>query len=421
MAIPTLDDIRDYNPWMNDERFDVPKFKRENYGEIINVVKKKKFIVAITGLRRIGKTVMLKQIGNELKGGRYFFSFEEDRFANYDALKNILRQFSNWSEKPFIFLDEIGRINGWAGLIKKYHDLGKAKFIVSGSSSLSITKGKESLAGRLMEYTLPTWRFTEYLKLKGNVVETYKLGDVEKAYVRWNHKFEDEIKSFLIKGSFPEIVDETDEKFIKKYVRSTTIDKIVFEDIPQIFKIKNTSLLDNLLSYVCKNTGNIIHPSHLGNAFDVSKDTVKEYLHYLKYSYLVDFLPLEGSSLKGFRKAKKVYAASPSIAYSMMDSYDEPRLVENAVFDKLKAKNDRWYFYRDSRGHEVDFTGNNIIESKWKTKITLNDLKSLRYYLKKRNAQKAYVIGKTFEVIEGDETKPTIYVIPLPLFLLTEL
>lgn len=416
MAIPTLDDIRDYNPWMNNEKFEVPKFKREKYNEIFDVVKKKKFIVAITGLRRIGKTVMLKQIGNELKGNKYFFSFEEDKFANYDALKSIIQQFISWSEKPFIFLDEIGRINGWAGLIKKYHDLGKARFVLSGSSSLDITKGKESLAGRLIEYTLPTWRFSEYLSLKGYTVEKYKLSNIEKAYLKWNHKFEDELKHFMIKGSFPELVDETDEKFIKRYIRSTTIDKIIFEDIPKIFNIKNPNLLDDLLSYICKNTGSIVHPSHLGDAFDVSKDTVKDYLYYLRYAYLIDFLPLEGSYLKSFRKAKKIYAVSSSLAYSIMDSYNEPQLIENVIFDKLKTEFNKLYFYRDPQGHEVDFITNIVVESKWKSKITKNDLKSLIYYMKKKQIRKAYVIGKSFDVIQYDEF--IIYVIPLTLFLL---
>ena len=416
MAIPTLDDIKDYNPWMNNKNFDVPKFKRNYYERIFKTVKRRKFIVAITGLRRIGKTVMLKQIGNQLDGDKYFFSFEEDRFANYDSLKFVINKFISWSNKPFIFLDEIGRVKNWAGLIKKYHDLGKARFIISGSSSLTITKGKESLAGRLIEYQLSTWEFDEYLKLRGYKVKMYNLNNIEKTYLEWNHKFEDEVRPFLIKGGFPELIDETDEKLIKKYISSTTIERIIFEDIPKIFNIKNSNLLDNIMTYICKNTGSIVRPFHLSDAFDVSKDTIKDYLYFLKYAYLVDFLTVEGGSLKGFRRSKKIYATSSSIAYSMMDYYDEPKLVENTIFNKLKTDFDKLWFYRDSQGHEVDFTGNITVESKWKSKITINDLKPLIYYLKKKKKKKAYVVGKYFDIIKKD--KITIYVVPLPLFLL---
>jgi len=422
MAVPSLDDIKDYNPWMNGGKFEVPDFKRAQYTEIFGIVKKKKYIVSITGLRRIGKTIMLKQMGNELKGGqneRFFFSFEEDRYANYESLKSVVEQFLRWGEKPFIFLDEIGRIEGWAGLAKKYHDLGKAHFVFSGSASLDITKGKESLAGRLMDYLLPTWSYGEYLGLKGLAPESYATGDFEKEYLRWDHKYEDELLQYLAKGSFPELINEQDEKFIKKYIRTTTVDRIIYEDIPKTFPIKNPRLLDDILGYICSNTGSITHASNLGSSFGASKDTIKDYMHYLRNAYLIDFLPIEGSSLKSFRKSKKAYAASPSIAYAVMADYNEPQLVENIVFKKLRESGRKLNFFSDSHGHEVDFTGDYIVESKWKSKVEKNDLKSLYYYMGLKKAKTAFVVGKNFDIIREEDK--TIYVVPLALFLLLKL
>jgi predicted AAA+ superfamily ATPase len=168
MAIPTIEEINEYNPWLKGEKFEVPGFKRNCYEKIKEEVEKRKFIVGIVGLRRIGKTILMKQIGNEVEGEKFFFSFDEEAYQNAESLKFVISHFLKIAKtKPFIFLDEIGRIKGWAGVLKKYHDLGKATFVISSSSYLHITKGKESLAGRLKDFTLLPWSFDEYLKLKG--------------------------------------------------------------------------------------------------------------------------------------------------------------------------------------------------------------------------------------------------------------
>ncbi|PIU20836.1 MAG: hypothetical protein COT15_05320 [Candidatus Diapherotrites archaeon CG08_land_8_20_14_0_20_34_12] len=418
MPLPTLDDIRSYNPWLKGESFEVPSFKRPIYYEIERIVGKK-FIIALTGLRRVGKTTLLKQLGNNLRGEKFFFSFEEDLFANYASLKHVVETFLEMSEKPTIFLDEIGRIKGWAGLLKKYHDLGKAKFIVSGSSALQITKGKESLAGRLMEYTLMPWQFEEFLALKGIVAKKISAKSIEKAYLQWDKIGETEITEFLKKGGFPELLDVQNETDIKKYIRASTIDKIVFEDIPHIFAVEDKDKLYDILCYVARESGNILLPSHLGQALEVSKDTVKKYLFYLKYAYLVELLPIEGSTIKSFRRPKKVYASCPSISYALSLDYDESRLVETAVFAKLNNESKELFFFRDAQKHEVDFTGKLVIESKWKNQITDADLKSLWYFMKKKRIKKAIVVSKHFEVKKKEDM--LVYCLPLAFFLLLDL
>ena len=425
MVTPTLDDIREYNPWYAGEKFEVPLFRRNLYAEVKNAVERKKFIVAITGMRRVGKTVLMKQVGNELKGNKFFFSFEEDRFANYESLKSVVETFLKMGEKPTIFLDEIGRVRGWAGLIKKYHDLGKASFVVSGSSSLHITKGKESLAGRLMEYSLPPWQFDEFLAVTGKAerINRFPLvfDEIESAYLRWRGVGKNSIVDFLRKGSFPELADTREEQEIKRYIKNTTIEKIVFEDIPSIFAVEDRSMLYNIMEYVAKESGSILKPSHLGEALEVSKDTVKKYLFYLHHAYLVELLPVEGSTIKSFRRPNKAYASCAPVSYALSDAYDESRLVETAVCDRIKnglSHGRPTFFFRDAQKHEVDFTGPVVVECKWKSTITGDDLKHLWYYMEKRNLTNGIVVGKEFEVKKRGDKK--IFILPLPFFLLLE-
>jgi predicted AAA+ superfamily ATPase len=67
MAVPSLEEIREYNPWISGENFDVPKFKRNIYSRVKEEIEKRKFVVGLLGIRRIGKTVLMKQIGNEIQ------------------------------------------------------------------------------------------------------------------------------------------------------------------------------------------------------------------------------------------------------------------------------------------------------------------------------------------------------------------
>ena len=426
MAIPSLDDIREYNPWHVGEKFEVPLFKRNAYEEIKSAIERRKFVVAVAGMRRVGKTVLMKQVGNELKGDKFFFSFEEDRFANYDSLKAVVETFLRMGEMPTIFLDEIGRVQGWAGLIKKYHDLGKASFVVSGSSSLHITKGKESLAGRLMEYSLPPWQFDEFLALTGTKLERIKrfplvFDRIESTYLRWNKLGEDKLIDFLRKGSFPELADVQDEQEIKKYIKNTTVEKIVFEDIPSTFAVEDKSKLYDIMCYVARESGNMLKPSHLGEALEISKDTVKKYLFYLRHAYLVELLPVEGSTIKSFRKPQKAYASCAPISYALSDVYNESRLAETAACDKIKnclSQSGGMFFFRDAQKHEVDFTGSVVVECKWKTTVTSEDLKSLHYYMKKKNVKEAIVVAKEFDVREDGDKR--IFTLPLSFFLLLE-
>jgi predicted AAA+ superfamily ATPase len=415
MAIPTVEDMKAYNPWIEGRRFDTPAFKREAYEIIFNAVKKRKFIVAVTGLRRIGKTTLIKQIGNEIEGDRFFFSFEEDVYANYDSLKSVVEYFIRIGERPVIFLDEISRVEGWAGLLKKYHDLGKASFVVSGSASLGISKGKESLAGRLMEFNLEPWSFKEFLAIKGTKIPKVELSDLERSYLRWRPQGH-LLPEFLKKGGFPELYEIAEPELIRKYIKSTSVEKIIFEDIPKTFMVEEKGKLYDIMEYVAKESGNILVLSHLGDALELSKDTTRKYLLYLQYAYLINILSVEGSTLKSFKKPKKAYASTSAICYGVDPNIEESRLVETAVYQKLRELTSTVFFYRDPAKREVDFTGDFTVEVKWKDKVLSSDMDNLVYYLRKKNKKSGFLINKNEFAVKEIKGK-TIYFLPLDFFL----
>jgi predicted AAA+ superfamily ATPase len=420
MAIPTVEEINEYNPWLKGEKFEVPSFKRNCYEKIKEEVEKRKFIVGIVGLRRIGKTILMKQIGNEIEGEKFFFSFDEEAYQNVESLKFVISHFLKIAKsKPFIFLDEIGRIKGWAGVLKKYHDLGKATFVISSSSYLHITKGKESLAGRLKDFTLLPWSFDEYLKLKGEKVSIVEEKNIERAYSLFERKYESEIVNYLKRGSFPEIALEEKEEEVRRYIKTSTIEKLIFEDLPKVFPVEDVHKLYDILIFLLKSNGFIVNYSNIGSIVGLSKDTVKRYIFYLYKSLIVTQVEVYGSVGKALRKGKKIYAACPSLAFAYQEYYNEPNLVENVVLNKLQESFEDVRFYRTKDGKEIDFVVNKIpIEVKWQSYVTNSDVKEVINFMEKFGVKIGIVISKKFDVIEKNSKK--VYVLPLDFFLLSD-
>src|SRR3989344_1120065 len=177
--------LEEFNHWWMEGKVDSElalEFKREEYDEIEKHLEKK-FITALVGLRRVGKTTIMYQLIQKLlksvnKENIVFFSFDESSVKLNDVIETYkeIQKKEFRKEKIYIFLDEIQKCDNWRNEIKKYYDLyPKLKFIISGSESLFIRKKtKETLAGRIFEFTLSTFTFREYLRFNNIKEEDFK-------------------------------------------------------------------------------------------------------------------------------------------------------------------------------------------------------------------------------------------------------
>ena len=406
IATPSKQEILDYSVINKGEKEDVPRFKRFLFYELKKVIDKTKLNITITGLRRVGKTTLVKQLLNECSNA-FYFSFDEPRYRNYETLKKVIETFISEREHPLIGLDEIGFIKDWAGLIKKYYDQGKARFILTGSSSLNISKGKESLAGRVYEVTVPPLQYHEFLELKYRVKPLRSFDEIFKEYRRKSF-----LSEFFVKGSFPEIVD-FDSKLVKNYVNGL-VDKVVFEDIPSVFNIKYREKLYHLLKYCAEYSCSLINEYSTAGVLGINKTTVSEYLFYLSKSFVVSLLYTEGSLAKKFRKMKKVYLSNASMYNALSENAGIGCSAETSVFDKLR---NGLYFYRDAQKREVDFIYKGVpIEVKYSYSISKQDMKHILYYLKKKKKPYGIMLTKDYlDEVEKEDVK--LYFIPLHLFL----
>lgn len=408
--------LQDFNPWWK-EGFKVEFKEREIYRQI------KKFlpmtqIIAFTGLRRVGKTtLMLKIVEDAIKKGFepkniVYFSFDEFRETE---IRVVLDKYEELMEKNFrkseylLLLDEIQKVNNWENQLKSIYDIfGKhIKIIISGSESLFIkNKSKETLAGRIFEFKLEPLSFREFLYFKQVDFKPVNL------YKKELTKLLDE---FILTLGFPELVGIKDKEVIKKYIKESIIEKVIFRDMQKLFNIKDVSLLESLLNIFLEEPGQLIEISKLAKELNISRQTLSDYLTYLEKAFLIKKLyNFSKSRRKVERKLKKYYPAliSANLLFRE-DNFSKSKVFEWLLVMQLKAE----FFWRDPYKNEVDI----ILADKKPIPIEVKygkiDSKGILAFMKKFKINKGCIISKDIEEKRNINGK-IISVIPAFKFLL---
>src|SRR3989338_8045169 len=367
--------LEEFNHLWTSEKVDTElalPFKRDIYPEIEKHMGKR-FILALVGLRRVGKTTTMYQLIQKLieakikKTAILFFSFDEVS-AKLNEVLETYKEIHNKDfreEKIYIFLDEIQKCSGWENEIKKYYDLyPKIKFIISGSESLFIRKKtKETLAGRIFEFTLSTFTFKEYLEFN-----KINKGDF---------KYETKIKPFFLKfaekGGFPETFSFKSDKDFKEYISALVVDKIVYKDIPQMFKIEDTEFLKILLELISMNPGMYVDYQSLSRQYGKDRRVIKNYISYLKDSFLITLLGNYRNGSTAIRKIKRAYPTDNALIYLYKTKIEEDffgRMVETLAINSSEVLS----FWKN--GNEIDMVKDDIpIEVKYKNKIENKEFK----------------------------------------------
>lgn len=354
-----ITELERFNHWWRTGQVKaLPPFKRTLYQDLSSYLAMRQ-ILLIRGLRRTGKSTLLYQlIASLLEQNKpihlLYFSFDELAFDIKEVLetyqKFILgKPFDQISDKIYLFLDEIQKVPDWENKLKVYYDLyPHLKIVVSGSAAVSLKKkGRESLAGRIFDFVLEPLSFTEFLAIKG-----YDLVAVTSNPKLWQRELLSLSYQYLKWGMFPELVLIEDEQIARKYLLESVIDRIIYKDIIEEFKVTDVELLKNLVYILGKTPGMIVNFKQLGNNLGRDERTISNYFEYLEFGLLTRFVfNYRGSPLASRRKSKKVYFSTPNLIFALNSSLETvlPAMLENIVCTHAKAT----FFYRNS--FEVDF------------------------------------------------------------------
>lgn len=403
------------NRWWN-EKIGLEFKPRIIYDEIKKYLDARQ-IIALTGLRGVGKTTLMLKIAldyQEKKGVKNVFYFSFDDFKEVriqeviDVYAKAMKKDLNKEEYMMLF-DEIQKVENWEEQIKRIYDNHRnIKIIVSGSESLFVRKkSKESLAGRCFEFHIKPLKFSEYLHFKNREIEDIEL---------YKDEIVKEFENFILCSGFPELVEENEE-FISKYIKENIIEKIIYKDITEIFSIREPAIVEEIFKTILYNPGDMINIDALANDLKISRQTVSIYLDYLEKAFLIKKLyNFSRSMRKTQRKLKKYYPTvlTPEVTNS--------REIMGKVFETMVVMNlDAEFFWRDAYKNEVDvikIEKENVIPIEIKYgKIEVNPLK---LFMKKFKVKKGMILSyETKDMIKWNESE--IEIIPFYEYALKKL
>jgi predicted AAA+ superfamily ATPase len=425
------------NPWWQEER--IPEFYQQFshrlYFSQLNALNREKQpnrAVVLMGPRRVGKTVIIYHLIQELiRTGAdprkiIYLSLDTPVYSaeSLESLFNICRKangLSKISEGFYVFYDEVQYLKEWEvhlkSMVDTYHGV---KFFASGSAAAALKlKSRESGAGRFTDFSLPPLTFHEFIHLRGakHLIRSVSDEWQGKAFTRYETvSIEDlnkEFISYLNFGGYPEVsLSERIQSDPARYLKSDIIDKVLQRDLPTLYGIQDVRELSRLFTTIAFNTGNEFSYESLAQTSGVSSNTIRKYINYLEAAFLIKIVHRIGETGKKFKRVStfKIYLTNSSIRsglFAPLKDEDERmgNLVETGVFAQwFHRSNFTTYYARWARG-EVDIVSLNKAEQKpsWAVEVKWSDayadkpqkLKSLLTFATKNKLSSVVVTSKT--------------------------
>lgn len=391
-------ELQGFNPWWRNGKIpdELPGRKRKVFGEVVKYIDKR-HIILFTGLRRVGKTTLMYQIIDELLGrgvspyNILYFSFDEIRYDMEDIVKqyetDVLRE-DIFKKKVFIFLDEIQKLNGWPSKVKLLYDSNpKLKIFLTGSAQITMWRGtRESLAGRFFDFQIRPLDFEEYLDFKGIKIDKNREKIFEKDLKR-------HMAGFLKTGGFIEALD-LNEHMLRKYLKESLLERVIFVDIPQTFKLDLPELLMKLLTITASRPGFYLDYKNLSNDLKIDHRTIANYVAYLEYAlFLQKLYNYSRNFLTSEKKVKKLYLSNTAFTLALNPQADLAAVIEQFFVNSLNAR----FFLKTPQKEEIDIIHTQDshvlpVEVKIREKIGMGDVKTLFKFMEKSDLKKALLI-----------------------------
>ncbi len=309
-------------------------------------------IIVLTGLRRVGKSTLLRQIIKKYYADKdfYYISFEDERLFNFKADNfNVLYEtlVELFGEKKTFFIDEIQNINHFENFVRRFYDAG-FKFFITGSNANLLSKELGTkLTGRYIDLIVNPFSFDEYL----NIEKKFKYSKEMLYKTEDRAKLKKMFGKYLISGGMPEFLIYKDPGILTRIYED-----IVIKDIAVRYKVENLYEMRELYQYLITNFANRFSFNGLKQIVDLgSITTIKNYLLFLTETFFVSLVyKFDFSLKKQIVNEKKVYVIDNGFipVLSIKLNKDKGWLLENLVFNVLKKSDKIFYF---SGKNECDF------------------------------------------------------------------
>jgi len=269
-------------------------------------------ITVITGLRRVWKSSIVKQIIDNIEVNKFnkfyvnFFEWRIEKYKNIDWLEEIfqtyLREFYEkyWDKEEYIYLffDEIQEVDFWyKWILWKYEtDYYKIKFIITWSNADLLSSDIWTyLVGRHNSYNIKPLNLKEFCIWNEFSLDFNNI-NLEK------NKFLNLCEQYFINWWLPEVV-------LWEKIFNNLIEDILYRDIIKRYRIKQEKDIKNILYYLLENfSTNYSYNSLVKSIWSSNENTIKEYISYFKKSFLLDEIEkIDYSFEKRLKSNKKTY------------------------------------------------------------------------------------------------------------------
>ena len=296
-------------------------------------------IKVITGMRRVGKSYLIKQIIDLLKEDNIDNSkivyinkelLEFDFIKDYKDLYKYIKEYFNGVEgSKYIFIDEVQEVNNWEKAIMSFFAEEEYDIYITGSNSNLLSSELTTLlSGRYIEIDVYTLGFNEFLDFRNTNVP-----NLDKEFMK-----------YLKYGGFPVIHKfKFDEEVTYLYIKSL-YSTIILKDVIGRHKIRNARLFQDITKFVFSNIGHIVSSNSISKYLKHQKiivgiDTIQNYLSYLESGFMIH--RVQRYDIKGKKVLElyeKYYLGDISLKNAIIGykADDISALLENIVFLKLK-------------------------------------------------------------------------------------
>ena len=320
-------------------------YKRENYLSKIRGFYNDTMIKVITGIRRCGKSYLLKTIIEELKENGVhekdiiYIELDKKEYKNIEnpeQLEKTIDSLIKDNDFKYLFIDEVQNVKGFEPVINAYREEDKYSIFLTGSNSYLLSgELVTKLTGRYIEIEMLPLNFYEYVDMKKFLGKEI------------NSNIYNEFEEFIRNGGFPGALNY--DKYEDKLLYIENVIKQIFDkDIKNHKKIKDRTLFEVIQKYVVNNFGSIIS---VGNIYEyltkneninVDRRTISNYIEILekaKIIYECDLFDIK--SKKVLDGEKKYYLADLSIYFALNtdNRINYGPVLENTLFSYLKSKN----------------------------------------------------------------------------------
>lgn len=298
-------------------------------------------ITVISGIRRSGKSTLLKQFSRNYPS-YYYLNFDDERLVDFAVFdfQTLMVTFQKLFSSKVVLFDEIQNVPKWERFARRIFEEGYKIYLTGSNAKLLSSELATHLTGRYLKLELYPFSFEEFLHF--HKVSHQKITSKKEAEILRHFEL------FLYKGGFPEFV--TSEK---GEIMGQIFDDIIYRDLIARFKIRETKNFKLLVNYLFSNFTSVVSYNALKNTLGFkSATTVKNYIDFIQESYLVfELFKYDYSLKKQYVSNKKVYVIDNGLrnAVAFSNSPDTGKMLENTVFLELKRRKEEIFYHKEKK------------------------------------------------------------------------